>query len=229
MSQEKPLHELKNLNGRKLTRRRVMKAAVAAGMSSSAALAMTPEDVKAADSDQVTIPFDVDGETKRQMPADLLDWYYRAGDATESIKQGHAHKDAVMTIGTVGPRAGDNPHVLVTLDNSRGNAEERRGELPEKRNGVRVETKKGDETSFEEHDCDADFWDESKKDDFPDGMETSTSDSGGDRITNFSRIFDNGLNWIGWTSCATVGTVTPASFSIIPMAPNPTPTERSQT
>lgn len=177
-----------------------MKAAAAAGMSSAAVLTLTPDDVKAAASDEVTIPFDVDGEVKKQVPTDLMDWYYRARDATYQIKQGHAHKNAVVTIATTGPKDGDNPHVLVRLDESRGDAEERRGELPEERNGVRVEVETHDETKFQEH-CDPDFWAESKKDDFPGGMETVSSSST-NRGTNSSRIFDNNLNWIGWTTAA---------------------------
>ncbi|MCY4729814.1 twin-arginine translocation signal domain-containing protein [Natronomonas gomsonensis] len=94
--------DLNRLNEHKLTRRRVMKAAAAAGMSSAAVLTMTPDDVKAADSDQVTIPFDTEGEEKKQIAADVLDWYYRARDATDKIKEAHFGKDGVHRVATRG-------------------------------------------------------------------------------------------------------------------------------
>jgi hypothetical protein len=169
MSQEKPLHELKNLNGRKLTRRRVMKAAVAAGMSSSAALAMTPEDVKAADSDQVTIPFDVTGSEKRQVAADMIDWYYRARDATDKIRNAHFQKEGVDLVATRNGGSKDNAHVLVVLDDSEGHADERRGEIPEEKNGVRVEVETDDNGMETTDQCDPSYWSDSS--DFPGGQE----------------------------------------------------------
>lgn len=186
----------------KLTRRRVMKAATAAGMSTASALTLTPKDVKAADSDQVTIPFDVDGEIKRQVDADMMDWYYRARDATNQISGEFLTRDGVAAVGTVGGVPKDNPHVIVRLEDSNGKADERRGELPEERNAVRVETETASDSDFEEH-CDPDFWSESYKDEFPGGMRvTATSNDGAG--TNSSRMYDDGLNWFGWTTAGHV-------------------------
>ena len=46
-----------------------MKLATAAGFSTATALAMTPEDIKAQDSDQVTISFDISGRNKKTVDA----------------------------------------------------------------------------------------------------------------------------------------------------------------
>lgn len=96
MTKNPPIKKLNSIKDHKLTRRRILEAATAAGMSTAAAMTLTPEDVKAADSDQVTVPFDVHGNSKFQIASDKLDWYYRARDATEHIRQNHQQGRALQ-------------------------------------------------------------------------------------------------------------------------------------
>jgi hypothetical protein len=177
-----------------------MKAAVAAGMSSSAALAMTPEDVKAADSDQVTIAFDTEGEVKKQIAADTLEWYYRARDATEQITQGHFHKDGVHRVATRGGGPKDNAHVHVILDDENGHADERRGEIPEEKNGVRVDVDTYDQTESNDH-CDPECWPSDQN--FPGGQGIEAVINNGEGTIS-SQLYEAGLGWFGWTTAAHV-------------------------
>jgi len=196
---------LNNMNEHKLTRRRVMRAAAAAGMSSAAVLTMTQEDVKASDSDQVTIPFTISGDVKKQIDADLLDWYYRARDATKQITKAHFEKEGVNRIGTRGGGSKDNPHVIVILDDRNGKADERRGEIPEEINDVRVELETYDEVEDERYNGDicnkTETWND--KDNFPGGQPINAAYPGG-RGTNSSRILSSDYDWVGWTSAAHV-------------------------
>ena len=66
--------DLNSLREHKLTRRKVIRAASAAGFSSPVAINMTAEDVKASDSDQVTVSFDINGNSKHTVAADRMDW-----------------------------------------------------------------------------------------------------------------------------------------------------------
>jgi hypothetical protein len=175
-----------------------MEAAAAAGMSASAVLAMTPDDVKASDSDQVTIPFDVNGQVKKQVPADRLDWYYRARDATHHIQHHYFQKESIVRVFTAGGGSKDNAHVMVTLDSERGDPEEARGELPEKRKGVRIETETTDGYQTEDHACDdSDYW--SDKDNFPGGPRLRHSTH---THTGSCRHYEADLSWFGWTTAA---------------------------
>lgn len=202
MTGDRSPRDLNNLNEHKLTRRRVMKAAASVGMSSAAVLAMTPDDVKAADSDQITIPFDVSGDEKKQISADLIEWYYRARDATDQIREAHFHKDGVWRIMTRGGGPKDNPHVLVTLEDDNGKADERRGEIPEYKNGVRVETETCEDGAEANDQCTPSYW--SDKDNFPGGQEIRITSSAGGTGTISPRHYEGDLSWFGWTTAAHV-------------------------
>lgn len=121
----------------KLTRRRVMKLAAAAGFPATAALTMTPEDVKASDSDQVTIPFDVTGKYKIQVPADQYDHAMRASAVVEDIKDRFSEKEGISGIGLTSK--GRMARVLVYLDANHHAKDERRGEIPERQNDVAID------------------------------------------------------------------------------------------
>jgi hypothetical protein len=198
MRREPSIKRLNSIKEHKLTRRRILEVATAAGMSSAAALTLTPEDVKAADSDQVTVPFDVEGKSKFQIDSDRLDWYYRARDVTKHIQEIHIEKEGVFSIGLRGGGGKDNPHVFVTLDNSTGKADERRGELPEERNGVRVEIEEADKTEVKEH-CDPDPWPQGEN--FPGGQRITPEDTTG-VLTNSSRMIASDYSWFGWSTAA---------------------------
>jgi hypothetical protein len=131
--------DINNKKENKLTRRRVMKSAVAAGFSTATALALTPEDVKASDSDQVTIAWDVKGEEKRQVPADWYDHLSRAREVTKRIQERFNHKRGVLGIGLDPGKGEDNPHVVVDLYKNHPQSEERRGEIPERERNVRID------------------------------------------------------------------------------------------
>ncbi|WP_254839933.1 hypothetical protein [Natronomonas marina] len=96
---------------------------------------MTPEDVKASDSDQVTISFDVSGRHKVQVDAAFYDHAQKAKRVRDKISSKHFGREAISGIGI----ANDGEHhVLVTLDANSPEKDERRGELPERQNDVRI-------------------------------------------------------------------------------------------
>jgi hypothetical protein len=93
---------------------------------------LTVDDVKGADSDQVPIYLDTQGNEKRYVPSD---WYNKVLDARKArykIEEKHLHKEGVLSVGySPGKHGGDNPHVIVGLDYNSDKKDERRGELPE--------------------------------------------------------------------------------------------------
>lgn len=188
--------ELNSVKEHKLTRRRVVELASAAGISTAVASHMTVDDVKASDSDQVTVSLDVDGKRKWTMDADRLDWVQRATRATENIRKNHVRKRGVFSVGMSGGDGEDNPHVVIKLNEKSDEKEERRGEIPEERNGVRVE--------FEEEEYDASLLCDTdcvpQEENFPGGQEILMG-PGGDG-TNSSQMIEDGYNWIGWTTAA---------------------------
>jgi len=105
---------------------------------------MTVEDVKAAASDQVTISFDVSGRTKKQVPADWYDQVTEAKDVLQQIKDNYSGREGIIGIGRHaggGARGNGTPAVVVTLDSDSKKRDERRGELPERTNGIPIEIK----------------------------------------------------------------------------------------
>lgn len=127
------LSDITKRDGTKLTRRRVMKLATGAGLSAPVAANMTASDVKAADSDQVTIAIDIGGNTKERVDSDWLEWHQMARKANRSIKSRHFGKDGIKWIGRTGVRKNLNPHIRVAIDEDHPQAGERRGEIPEEK------------------------------------------------------------------------------------------------
>lgn len=83
----------------KLTRRRILKYLTAAGMAPSAAANITVDDVKAADSDQVPISIDVDGEIIEHVPADWYDRVVHTRDVRDKLARNHGRKESILAIG----------------------------------------------------------------------------------------------------------------------------------
>lgn len=190
-----PPRELNSVKEHKLTRRRVVKMASAVGLSSAVAAQMTVDDVKASDSDQVTISLDTHGQRKWTMEADYLDWIQRARNATERIKKNHFGKSGIHSVGMVGGQGEDNPHVSVWLEKNNSEKDERRGELPEESEGVRIETEEK-EDEFELH-CEPDCVPQGA--DFPGGQEIDI-DNTGHSCTNGPRMIKDNYDWIGWST-----------------------------
>lgn len=192
------LSDITKRDGTKLTRRRVMKLATGAGLSAPVAANMTASDVKAADSDQVTIAIDIGGNTKERVDSDWLEWHQMARKANRSIKSRHFGKDGIKWIGRTGVRKNLNPHIRVAIDEDHPQAGERRGEIPEeKKNGVEVVVQEynddgGDQT------CTTDCWPESEGK-FPGGQDCDVVDQ---FCTNSPRMLEDGFNWVGWTTAA---------------------------
>ena len=114
--ESKEPNELNNIKDHKLTRRRVMQAATAIGFSSPVAMNISVDDVKAADSDQVTVSFDVSGNTKYTVAADRMDWLQKTKSANEDLKNKYYQREGVLGVGMSGGKGEDNPHVVVSLD-----------------------------------------------------------------------------------------------------------------
>lgn len=198
---QRSVRELNSKKKHKLTRRRVVKIAIGLGISSAVATNMTVDDVKASDSNQVTISLDVDGERKYVMDADYLDWVRRATRATTRIQNRFTDQgdleDGLMKIGMVTGDGEDNPHVRVVIDDS-DTGDKRRSEMPERENGVRVEVEEGQDGEGRQT-CEAECWPESDGS-FPGGQRVHVPFEGG--ATSSSRMIEDDFNWFGWTTAA---------------------------
>jgi len=135
----------KKPSDRRLTRRRIMEVAIATGMTPLAASQLTVEDVKAADSDQTPIPLDVEGKSITYVPSDWYDHLQTAKDVQNEMEERFFNKDSVNAISiNAGSVSGENPHVKIKLNENSSAKEERRGEIPEEKDGVKIETSEVD-------------------------------------------------------------------------------------
>lgn len=199
-----PPRKLNSVKEHKLTRRRVMKLASSVGLSSAVVANMTIDDVKASDSDQVTISLDVDGQRKYAIDADYLDWVQRATRVTERITRNHFEKSSVDSVSTRGGEGEENPHVVVTINRNDNNADKHRGEIPEERDGVQVKVQEG-EGEGESLMCDGmECIDESL--DFPGGqpivVRHDNSDEANGPGTISPQIIESGWDWFGCSTAA---------------------------
>lgn len=192
-----------NTKEHKLTRRRVMNLATGAGFSTLTAAQMTVDDVKAAASDEVTVPIDTEGEYKIRVSED---WHERVRDAREAnkrMKQRFSERNGVVSVGySPGDMGGENPSVRVGIDPDHDEADERRGELPEREN--RTPVRPIDEKPGEAH-CNPEYTD---RDNLPGGLPSLIEDNDIDSENVFgtmtSRLI-NGSRWqrgFGWATAA---------------------------
>lgn len=188
--------DLNSIKDHKLTRRRVVELATAAGISTAVAANMTVDDVKASDSDQVTISLDCHGERKYRTDADHLEWAQRARRATENIKRGYFGKSGILSVGTTGGKGQENPRVIVTLDENSNGKDERRGELPEEKNGVGVEVRERNREDYNLA-CSTNCIDEGA--DFPGGQHIDINSTTG-TCTNGSQVIKDGYEFVGWST-----------------------------
>lgn len=157
--------DINSIKEHKLTRRRVVKTLASGGAGAATIANATVDDVKAANNDQVRISYDVTGEHKKLVPADWYDHLRRARKIRDKMERAHFQKDGVIAVGySAGEYGGDNPHVLVGLEQSNDKADERRGEIPEYKNDIRIDTY---ETERGEANCEPEF---SNQDDVPGGV-----------------------------------------------------------
>lgn len=189
-----------------------MQAALAAGFPATAALSMTPEDVKAADSDQVTIPFDTEGNYKIQVNAADYDHFMRAKGIRDDIESEFREREGIIGISLRGG-LGKN-YVQVNLDPENSAKEERRGELPERRNDVRIEPKEEDPSPNLSHknsddecvrhrNCDIEMMDPTTRDTLPGGL-ISRQFNTARECTNGPRFINGGDHTFafGWSISA---------------------------
>jgi hypothetical protein len=196
--------DINSKNTKKWTRRRIMRYALAAGVAPATAHALTKDDLRAAASDQVTIAFDVDGEHKKQVPGDWYNRVRQTNDVVKRIQDRFMGRRGVAGVGMSAGGNGDNPHILVTLDERKGEKEERRGEIPERENGVRIDIEEGDPTE-ETEDCDDERLDATETE-YPGSLRIQTSETApglyGD-CTLSPKIVDGDFNLPpGWTTAA---------------------------
>lgn len=127
----------KRLTG--MTRRRMFKALVAAGFSSAAASRITVNDVKAAESNQVPVALDTEGNSIVMVDSDWYDWLASAKKARSKVRSKWLdHRDVVGIWLTSGGSGQGNPHIDVELDGHSGSKEETRGKIPEYKDGIKV-------------------------------------------------------------------------------------------
>lgn len=130
----------------RLTKRRLVKILSSAGFGAASVSALTVDDVKAADSDQVTIALTCDGERTKRVSSDWYDAVVRARRVKETVENnwlssGNGERDTHNDVFGVWLDAGTGanaPHVIVTIDEDSSTKAETRGSVPERRNDVRI-------------------------------------------------------------------------------------------
>lgn len=199
---EKP-KDLNTVKEHKLTKRRLMKVAVAAGISPLAASRLTVEDVKAADSDEVTISYDTEGQYKTTVPADWYERILKARDTNKEMQQRFSEAEGIADVGMrTGDTSGDNPYVFIALDKGSSKKEKRRGEIPEERNNTRIEVIERD-VSNRSGDCDDSFYDADDR--IPGGIRVSerNNNSYGTLTSQLVSGSDHNVPY-GWATCVHV-------------------------
>lgn len=160
----------KNLKG--ISRRRLIKALTGVGFSVTAASRLTAEDVKAADTDQVPISLDTEGKRKVMVSSDWYDRLTQARDVFEKLEKKWMKKDPVTGVWlSAGSKGGENPHVIIQVDNDHPRKDEAKGEAPERKNGVPVETEEHGSTKTTG--C-SDYDDSTLSDNLPGGVKCRT-------------------------------------------------------
>ena len=156
----------------KMSRRRLMNTLTTFGFSTATAAALQASDVKAADSDQVPISIDHSGDSIVMVDADWYDHLERTRDTFEEIKrawlppQGHRHNsrnnknkdeyDDVLGVFISAGKGNENPHIIVSIDQESDTKDETRGNIPERRDGSRIEVEemsKEKELAVDHTDC----------------------------------------------------------------------------
>jgi len=182
----------------KLTRpRQAMRAAAAAGLSGSTLAHIAADDVKAADTDQVRISIDTEGNHKTNVPAD---WYNKVKDAREAsnrIKKGYLNREGVIGVEhTPGSSGGENPKVRVTLSKNSDKKDERRGEIPERQDDTEVVIEEAGKTVAE---CDPAYLEGPET---PGGLRIQPYDDENEHgyCTLSSSTVHTDFKWQGWTT-----------------------------
>ena len=82
----------------KITRRRMIKLLSGAGMSAATLRSLSVDDVAAADSDQMTIPLDVEGKSKVRVSSDWYDRMVHARGVHRKVRQKWMDHDDVVGV-----------------------------------------------------------------------------------------------------------------------------------
>lgn len=185
----------------RLTKRKVLRYAIGLGMSPIAATHITIDDVKAADSDQVPISLDTEGNYKTNVPKDWYERLKNAEEAKHKLESKFINREGIVAVGyDAGSKKGENPIAKVYLEKNHPKKEKRRGEIPERKNGVKVDILEENKGSG---DCDPGYY---EYEDVPGGIQITMMDksSGGGYCTSTSRLM-NGSRWnrgYGWATNA---------------------------
>ena len=146
MSRYNKPSDIHKKNFRRLTKRRMLKILISAGISASTANAVTAEDVQDASSDQIPISLDSDGNSIVYVYSDWYDHLKRARDVKYDLERewitGRNTKDTeddVYSVWLDAGKRGDNPHVILTIDKNSSSKNETRGRIPEYRDNVRID------------------------------------------------------------------------------------------
>lgn len=137
---EKKPSDIHTKKEHKLTRRRIMKMLTASGVAPAAASRITVDDVKAADSDQIPISLDVDGEYKENVPADWYDQVKHAEKVRDKIANNHGHRKSILAIGVrAGIRGGENTTIVIDFNEDSDSKGKDKDNTPDEREGIEVE------------------------------------------------------------------------------------------
>jgi hypothetical protein len=135
-----------------------MKALKSAGFSSAAVAHLTVDDVRAADSDQVPIAIDTEGETIVNVSADWYDQLQRTRNVVNEMSKNWLGNREGPNEKSGGPKdkyndalavwlagsGGDNPHVRITIDKTSNSKDDTRGNIPGGKNDVRIDVEEAD-------------------------------------------------------------------------------------
>jgi hypothetical protein len=122
---------------KKISKRELMKRMGAAGIPLATAANLSVDEVRAADSDEVAITVDTEGEDVRYVDST---WYdnLRQAEKVQNKMRNRMNREGVVGIHVdPGDKKGTKPHIVVTVPNN-GKGERERGRTPERKDGVRV-------------------------------------------------------------------------------------------
>lgn len=185
----------------------------ASGVAPAAASRITVDDVKAADSDQVPVSVDVDGEIIAHVPADWYDRVVHAREVRDRVANNHKHRPSIIGIGyDPATRDRGTPAVKGIFNDNHPRKNSEKGKIPGEQDGIPIEkqeekepTKDSCSSSSASHAC-------SNYDceplpfgwDIPGGAAMETRWLGdGSTASHTSSAYDgNGEHGYGWMICA---------------------------
>jgi len=150
------------------------------------------------------IYYDTEGKNKTHVPKGWYDYIQRARAVNEQMKKRFTDKEGISDIGMrVGDTSEDNPYVFIGVDKNSSKKDERRGEVPEERDGIRVEVEERNPSAREATaECEDELYDQDDQIPGGLGLEEMVSGKGGSYTSRLLPDFNYYDEPPGWATAA---------------------------